>query len=136
VNQWTTFSFPRYAPGSRNRWGTSAYDTDRHQFLLWGGGHSTSHENDVAHFSVLGGFWTVGYHPDDPIERVYASQPVSISFRNRPHVPMHAYRAYTYDPSVGKMFYFDRAYDPLAREWLPDPSPSRALRTKAFSAPI
>jgi hypothetical protein len=126
VNQWTTFGFPRYAPGSNNRWGTSAYDTDRHQFLLWGGGHSTSHQNDVAHFSVLGGFWTVGYHPDDPIEHVYASQPVAISFRNRPHVPVHAYRAYTYDPTEGKMFYFDRAYDPLVREWLPKPFPGLA----------
>ena len=119
VNQWTAVKFPMYAPGATNRWGTSAYDTDRHQLLLWGGGHATSQENDVAHFSVLGSAWTIGYHPDDPIERVYASQPTPLSFNDRVHVPIHAYKAYCYDPTVRKMFYFDRAYDPLVREWLP-----------------
>ncbi len=123
ANQWTAFKFPRYAPGATNRWGTSAYDTDRHQFLLWGGGHATSHENDVAHFSVLGGFWTIGYHPDDPIENVYASQPVPLSFHDRAHVPMHAYKGYSYDPTARKMFYFERVYDPLVREWEPVPMP-------------
>jgi len=123
VNQWTTFSFPKYAPGARNRWGTTAYDTDRHQFLFWGGGHATSHENDVAHFSVRGGFWTIGYHPDDPIERVYATQPTSLSFNDRVHVPVHAYKAYCYDPTAKKMFYFNRGYDPLVREWVPTPYP-------------
>jgi hypothetical protein len=119
ANQWTAFKFPRYAPGATNRWGTTAYDTDRHQFLFWGGGHATSQENDVAHFSVLGSVWTLGYHPDDPIERVYASQPTPLSFNDRPHVPVHAYKTYCYDPTARKMLYFDRAYDPAAREWEP-----------------
>ncbi|KKL84367.1 hypothetical protein LCGC14_1965450, partial [marine sediment metagenome] len=121
VNQWTAFEFPKYAPGATNRWGTTAYDTDRHQLLFWGGGHATSQENDVAHFSVRGGFWTIGYHPDDPIERVYATQPTPISFNNRVHVPVHAYKAYCYDPTAKLMFYFDRAYNPLVREWQPKP---------------
>ncbi len=128
VNQWTAFSFPKYAPGARNRWGTSAYDTDRHQFLLWGGGHATSHENDVGHFSVRAGFWTIGFHPDDPIERVYASQPTALSFNDRPHVPVHSYRAYSYCPASKKMFYGSRAYDPLVREWEPKAYPGLAWR--------
>jgi len=123
ANQWTALKFPMYAPGATNRWGTTAYDTDRHQLLFWGGGHATSHENDVAHFSVLGCFWTIGYHPDDPIETVYASQPTPVSFNDRAHVPVHAYKAYDYDPTAGKMFYFDRAYNPAAREWEPAPFP-------------
>ena len=122
-NQWTAFTFPKYAPGARNRWGTTTYDTDRHQFLFWGGGHATSHENDVAHFSVRGGFWTIGYNPDDPIETVYATQPTPLSFHDRCHVPVHAYKAYTYDPTAGKMFYLDRAYDPLVRDWVSAPLP-------------
>jgi RNA polymerase sigma factor (sigma-70 family) len=128
VNEWTAFSFPKYAPGARNRWGTSAYDTDRHQFLLWGGGHATSHENDVAHFSVRSGFWTIGFHPDDPIERTYASQPTALSFNDRPHVPVHAYKAYCYDPAAKKMFYGARAYDPLVREWVPQAYPGLTWR--------
>jgi hypothetical protein len=119
ANQWTALKFPMYAPGAANRWGTTAYDSDRHQLLFWGGGHATSQEDDVAHFSLLGGFWTIGYHPDDPIEKVYASQPTPLSFHDRVHVPIHAYKAYCYDPTARKLFYFDRAYDPLVREWLP-----------------
>jgi len=72
---------------------------------------------------VLGNCWTIGYHPDDPIERVYASQPTPISFHDRPHVPVHAYKAYCYDPSGHRMLYFDRAYDPAVREWEPEVSP-------------
>jgi hypothetical protein len=123
VNQWTALKFARYAPGARNRWGTTAYDIDRHQLLFWGGGHSTSQENDVAHFSVLGNCWTVGYHPDDPIEIIYASVPTPVSFHDRAHVPMHAYKAYCYDQTAGKMLYLDRAYDPAVREWEPKPYP-------------
>ncbi len=123
ANQWTALKFPRCAPGAQNRWGTSAYDTDRHQFMLWGGGHATSHENDVDHFSLLGGFWTIGYHPDDAIEPTYASQPVPLSFNDRMHVPMHAYNSYCYDPASKRMLYMDRAYDPLVREWLSDGIP-------------
>jgi hypothetical protein len=117
ANQWRSIPFAKYAPGSTNRWGTSAYDTARQQILLWGGGHATSQENDVAHFSMRGGCWTLGYHPDDPIETVYASQPTPVSFADRPHVPVHAYRAYCYDPPADRMCYLDRAYDLSAREW-------------------
>lgn len=123
VNQWTAVPFPMPAPGATNRWGTTAYDVDRHQMLYWGGGHATSQEDDVAHFSVLGGFWTLGYHPDDPIEIIYASVPTLVSFHDRLHVPMHAYKAYDYDPMVGKMLYLDRAYNPAVREWELEPYP-------------
>jgi len=137
VNQWTSLPFARYAPGATNRWGTTAYDVDRHQLLFWGGGHATSHENDVSHFSVRGGCWTVGYHPDDPIETVYASQPTPISFNDRVHVPVHAYKAYCYDSAAGKMFYFDRAYNPAVREWEPKAFPGLEHRgpMRSFLAP-
>lgn len=117
-NRWTAMKFARYAPGATNRWGTTAYDTARHQFLFWGGGHATSKENDVAHFSVRGSCWTIGYRPDDPIERVYASQPTPLSFAGRPHVPVHAYKAYCFDPPSRMMLYLERAYDPGGRLWL------------------
>ncbi|MCE9565355.1 MAG: hypothetical protein K8U57_25255 [Planctomycetes bacterium] len=119
ANQWTSLRFPMYAPGAANRWGTTAYDPDRHQLLFWGGGHSTSQEDDVAHFSLRGGFWTIGYHPDDPIEIIYASVPTPLSYNDRVHVPIHAYKAYCYDSTARKMFYFDRAYNPAVREWEP-----------------
>lgn len=133
ANVWTSLDFLRYAPGARNRWGTTAYDTDRHQLLFWGGGHATSQENDVAHFSLRGGLWTIGYHPDDPIDKVYASQPTPLSFNDRVHVPVHAYRAYCYDPAAGRMLYFDRAYNPAVREWEPQPFPGLEHRGPMYS---
>ena len=137
ANVWTSLDFPLYAPGARNRWGTTAYDPDRHQLLFWGGGHATSKENDVAHFSLRGGCWTIGYHPDDPIDKVYASQPTPLSFNDRVHVPVHAYKAYCYDAAAGKMLYFDRAYNPAVREWEPQPFPGLDHRgpMHSFMAP-
>jgi Galactose oxidase, central domain len=117
ANQWTAFQLQKYAPGGRGRWGTAAYDTKRQQFLFWGGGHSTSRENDVSHFSVHTGLWTVGYHPDRPIEWIYATVPTPFSFNDRPQVPMHAYHSYAYDPRADKMLYLDRGYNLVAREW-------------------
>jgi hypothetical protein len=51
-----------------------------------------------------------------------------VSFHDRPHVPVHAYKAYCYDPASKKMFYFNRAYDPLVREWEPKPYPGLSHR--------
>jgi len=137
VNVWTSLDFPRYAPGARNRWGTTAYDTDRHQLLFWGGGHATSQEDDVAHFSLRSGFWTIGYHPDDPIEIIYATVPTPLSYADRVHVPIHAYKAYCYDATAGKMLYFDRAYNPAVREWEPQCLPGLEHRgpMHSFMAP-
>jgi len=137
ANVWTSLEFPRYAPGAQNRWGTTAYDTDRHQLLFWGGGHATSQEDDVAHFSLRGGFWTIGYHPDDPIEIIYATVPTPLSYADRVHVPIHAYKAYCYDATAGRMLYFDRAYNPAVREWEPTPFPGLEHRgpMHSFMAP-
>ena len=51
------------------------------------------------------GFWTVGYHPDDPIEWVYACVPTPLSFNDRPELPVHTYHTYAYDPIADKMLY-------------------------------
>jgi hypothetical protein len=42
-----------------------------------------------------------------------------LSYNDRVHVPIHAYKAYCYDATARKMFYFDRAYNPAVREWEP-----------------
>jgi len=123
VNQWTTFDFPKYAPGARNRWGTTAYDPDRHQFLFWGGGHASSMDNEVAHFSVRAGIWTISYPPDAPIQRGSYMSWSGVTFQDRPAMPWaHAYKGYEYDP-CGRMFLLNRAYDVRAREWEPKPYP-------------
>ncbi|MFO7899736.1 MAG: kelch repeat-containing protein [Planctomycetota bacterium] len=131
TNQWTAIPFARYAPGARNRWGTTAYDRDRHQFLFWGGGHATSMENDVAHFSIRGGCWTISYPPDEPLNRGSYMSWSGVSFQRRPAMPnWHAYQAYEYDPS-DRMFYLNYAYDVVAREW--EPAAYEGLRHGGFA---
>lgn len=125
-NQWTSISFPRPASGAGNRWGTTTYDPDRHQFLFWGGGHATSKEDDVAHFSLRGGCWTISYPPTAPLNPgAYMSwhgQSFS-GIAGRPAIPWaHAYQAYAYDPS-GQMLLLSDVYDVRAREWTPARTP-------------
>ncbi len=126
ANQWTSIPFARPAPGARNRWGTTAYDPDRHQFLFWGGGHATSKEDDVAHFSLRGGCWTISYPPTAPLNPGSYMSWGGMSFSGiagRPAMPWaHAYQAYAYDPS-GLMFLLSHTYDVHAREWTPTRPP-------------
>ena len=105
-------------------WNTTAYDPDRHQLLWWGGGHVTYMGTDVAHYSVRANRWTIAYPPDMPTEPTggfYVK--AALSFRDRPQIPVHSYRAYAYDPPSGKMFYLDRAYDVAERQWEVAPYP-------------
>jgi hypothetical protein len=121
TNEWT------FAPKIPRRpswraWNTTAYDPDRQQFLLWGGGHVTYMGTEVSHYSIRSGLWTISYGPDvphAPTGGFYVK--ASRSFSNRPHVPVHAYQAYAYDPPSGKMFYLSWAYDAVKGEWDPDP---------------
>lgn len=120
ANQWHAFKFPAYAPGGSNRWGTAPYDPDRHQFLLWSGGHATSWEDEVDHFSVRGSVWTISYPPDSAINphatlSTWAGYGGTRTFFDRV-TPGHAYHFVAYDPS-GVYFYRSAAYDVRAREW-------------------
>ena len=116
-NVWTEIKTPRYAPGARNRWGTTAYDPERKQFLFWGGGHATSKDNEVAHFSLRGGCWTISYPPDYPLNPSSYMSWGGTTFSGRPAMPWaHAYQAYEYSPG-GKMCLLNSVYDVRAREW-------------------
>jgi hypothetical protein len=120
ANQWHALKFPAYAPGGGNRWGTAAYDPDRHQFLLWTGGHASSWENEVDHFSVRGSVWTISYHPDAAINptdtlSTWAGYGGVRTFFDRV-TPGHSYHYVAYDSS-GRYFYRSAVYDVRAREW-------------------
>jgi hypothetical protein len=118
-NVWTEFKTPMPVPGARNRWGTAAYDPERKQFLYWGGGHATTSENEVNHFSVRGGCWTVAYPPDHPQDFTGYMSWFGRSIAGRPGMPWaHAYQAYEYSPG-GKMCFLSSTYDVRVREWLP-----------------
>lgn len=125
ANQWTLL--PKSSRTSARRdWGTLPYDTDRHQILVWGGGHSTYAGTDLAHFSIRTATWSVGYPVEDPLTRgnwCMADQ----TFRNHPNVPNHVWECTAYDPSSKKAVWLLAGgtwiYDPATRDWEYPPAP-------------
>jgi hypothetical protein len=79
--------------------------------------------DQVDHYSVRANRWTLSFAPDLPLNASYFLARTDVSFRNRPQMPVHPYRAFAYDRPSGKMLYLDRAYDVAARDWDPEPYP-------------
>lgn len=121
-NTWT--AAPKVAKKPEWRaWNTTTYDYDRQQWLWWGGGHVTYMGTEVAHYSTRTGTWSIGYNPDlphAPTGGFYVK--ASLTFHDRPQVPVHAYQAYSYDPS-GNMFMLGNVYNVAERQWLREPFP-------------
>ncbi len=124
-NRWRLMPVPPKGTAKRD-WGTLPYDTDRHQILNWGGGHSTYIGTDVAHYSLRTATWSIGYAPEDvPTRGFYAF--AEQTFRNRPHVPNHVWDSAAYDPVSQKGVWCVRGrtwtYAPATREWDYPPAP-------------
>ena len=101
-NTWTLLTPPKGVDVCG--WGTTAYDPDRQQLLYWGGGHSEYKGTNVFHYSVRTNLWSSSCRPDWVLEWSGGFLcPALLSFRNRPHVPVHAYQCYAYDPPSGLM---------------------------------
>lgn len=119
VNRWALM--PRPAKGTATRdWGTCPYDTERHQIINWGGGHSTYIDTDVAHHSLRSASWSIGYPAEVPPTRGFYCM-ANQTFHDRPHVPNHVWDAAAHDPVSGKSVFVCRGgtwvYDPAVREW-------------------
>ena len=125
ANKWTLLPKPPKGTATRD-WGTLPYDTDRHQILHWGGGHSTYIGTDLAHYSLRSATWSIGYPAEDPPTRGFYCM-ANQTFNNRPHVPNHVWDAAAYDPVSKKGVWLVRGgtwtYDPAAREWDYPPAP-------------
>ncbi len=125
-NCWTPMPKPPKPPNS-HPWGTCPYDTVRHQWISFGGGHSGAHFNDVAHYSVRTAAWSCGYGEEYPYANASFKAFFNQTFRNRPTVPTHLWGAAAFDPASGKCVYCIRGatwvYDPAKREWEYPPAP-------------
>ncbi|HOX06948.1 MAG TPA: sigma-70 family RNA polymerase sigma factor [Planctomycetota bacterium] len=119
ANTWKLMPKPPKGTATRD-WGTLPYDTDRHQILHWGGGHSSYVSTDLAHYSLRTATWSLGYPAEDPPTRGFFHM-ANQSFNNRPHVPNHVWDAAAYDPASKKGVWMVRGgtwtYDPASREW-------------------
>jgi len=102
--------------GCRNRvWGTSAWDADRDQILVWGGGHCVRSENPPIHYSPVSGRMVEGY---DAQESYSQSGPFGTTTMLRPWVPGHSWDLYAYDPKSKMMVtHYGYVYDPDRMDW-------------------
>ncbi|HOX08920.1 MAG TPA: kelch repeat-containing protein, partial [Planctomycetota bacterium] len=120
ANQWTVMPKPPKNPNG-HPWGTTPYDTLRHQWLSFGGGHSVCHLTDVAHYSLRTATWSQGYGEEFPYQNASFSAFFNQTFRNRPTVPIHLWDGAAFDQVSSKVVFCMRGgtwvYDPASREW-------------------
>jgi hypothetical protein len=123
VNQWTELECPKW-PSNRmgGGWSTVALDVDRDQILHLGGGHSSYFGNDVAHYDICTGRWSIACRPQFALNYNYdLSGPGPWAFNNAPW-GNHNYRAYAYDPTCRRLVYLRAPahtllYDPDQHDW-------------------
>ncbi|MHC4915500.1 MAG: kelch repeat-containing protein, partial [Planctomycetota bacterium] len=120
ANKWTPTSPKlRLGGGCRQRdWGTSIWDSDRDQVLLWGGGHCVRSSSAVVHYSPVSGRMVESYDPEEPYCYNGFCGPGS-SLLNRLWVNCHAYNLYAYDPKCELLVTaFGFLYDPGRMDWV------------------
>jgi len=120
-NRWVRLPDPPRNPcrGCRQRdWGTSVWDSDRDQVLLWGGGHCVRSASTVAHYAPASGRIVEGFDADEPYG-ANGGGGFDSSLLNRPWVSTHNYNHYAYDPKC-KLLVSGRGYlyDPERMDWL------------------
>lgn len=123
VRTWTRITPPKTPPGNGRAWGTTILDTDRDQFLYWGGGHVTWCGTDVDHYRIHANRWAMSYVPEFPMEWDGYNNPNCgpFTFTDRPFIPMHAVKSYAYDVMMHKMVHAGYShtyvYDPDLMDW-------------------
>lgn len=130
-NQWVKLPAAPRNPcqGCRGRdWGTSVWDADRDQILLWGGGHCVRSASTVTHYSPVSGRMAEGFDADEPYG-ANGGGGFDSSLLNRPWVSVHNYKHYAYD-TKSRLLVSARGYlyDPERMDWLrqePLPLPYR-----------
>jgi len=126
VNRWTAIDSPKW-PHNRmgGGWSTVAFDADHDHILHLGGGHSSYFGNDVAHYDIPTGRWSIACRPQFALNYNYdLSGPGTWAFNNAPWGG-HNYRAYVYDPTSKRLIYLRApnhmlSYDPTTRRWPSD----------------
>jgi hypothetical protein len=124
ANQWMALECPKW-PQNRmgGGWSTVALDTDHDQILHLGGGHSSYFGNDVAHYDIATGRWSISYRPQFALDYNYdLSGPGPYAFNLGPW-GNHNYHAYGYDATCGRLVYMREGthlYNPVSRSWSVD----------------
>jgi len=121
-NAWTALQCPRWPENRQGGgWSTVALDTDRDQLLHMGGGHSSYFGNDMAHYDIATGRWSIACRPQFALEFNYdLNGPGMWGFNGAPW-GNHNYQAYEYDPTTKRVVYIKTRmtlfYEPATRVW-------------------
>ena len=121
-NTWTSLQCPRWPENRQGGgWSTVAFDTDRDQILHMGGGHSSYFGNDMAHYDIKTGRWSIACRPMFALHYNYdLNGPGLWAFNGAPW-GNHNYHAYAYDPTIKRVAYIKGSmtllYDPVTRTW-------------------
>lgn len=120
-NVWTPIEAPKWPVNRQGGgWSTVTLDTDRDQILHMGGGHSSYFGNDVAHYDIKNGRWSIACRPQFALEYNYDLTGPGIWAFNGAPWGNHNYRAYVYDPTIKRLVYIKTQtlfYDPVSRTW-------------------
>ncbi len=105
-------------------WSTAVIDTDRHEVLYTGGGHSGYSGNDIARYSIIDNRWTLDFPPHFP--PFLESTNAGIFGWSYGMIPFsqHTYLWYTYDPASKTLVYLARPslFDGIDVQLTDDPS--------------
>ncbi|MEX2217044.1 MAG: kelch repeat-containing protein [Phycisphaeraceae bacterium] len=104
-------------------WSTAVLDSDRHEVLYIGGGHSGYSGNDIARYSLATNRWSLDFPPRFPpyLEGTNAGL-FGWSYGRMPF-SQHTYLWYCYDPQSKTMVYFARPSIPAGIEVQPTDDP-------------
>ena len=120
TNVWTQVTQTK--PVDVRGWGTSTFDSDSRQVLYWGGGHSEYKGTNMFHYSLDTNLWSISSRPEWVLEWTGGFLcPAMLSFQQRPHIPLHGYQTYAYDPPSHTVVAAARGmtfiYDIADRRW-------------------
>lgn len=89
-------------------WSSFAWDTRRHQMILWGGGHGNSSGNEAYIWSATSQRWSLAYHNSDVVQIPSSNKFRPIDYNASP-ISSHTYGNNAYLPVLDKFLVFGGA---------------------------
>jgi hypothetical protein len=122
ANQWTLRPTPRL-PKTNMDWGSAVYIESTAQIVRYSGGHSAYSGTAPQVYDTRTDRYTLPFAPEYPLEYVYSNDQVhgEWSFKGRPWMTGHTYKATGYDPFSKSLAFVPRGYtyffDSRRGEW-------------------
>jgi Galactose oxidase, central domain len=122
ANKWKRLNPPRI-PRPNMDWGSGMYLPKLDVIARFSGGHCAYSGTAPQVFDLKTGRWSIPFAPEFPVDhcRSDAGVPGDWSFKGRPWMPGHTWKATGVDKSGGRLVYLGPSYtwffDPAKKEW-------------------